>query len=463
MKAYQDLIQKYAVSGPRYTSYPSANHFIQNFDPRIYTEAAKRSNRLDDQANLRPLSLYIHIPFCSSICYYCGCNKIIGKNKGQAEPYLDMLFREIEMQAELFKCDSGQREVRQIHFGGGTPSFLTIEQMRRVWDAMRKHFYLIAEQDAEYSIELDPRNVSLEQLQQLRELGFNRISIGVQDFNQKVQQAVNRVQSNEHILALMQRAKALGFKSTSVDLIYGLPFQNCETFRDTVNTLVEAAPDRVSVFNYAHLPALFKPQRRINEADLPSPQEKLRMQDQFIKQLQDAGYRYIGMDHFAKPDDELSIAQQQGRLHRNFQGYSTHAECDLIGLGVSAIGKVDGCYAQNAKTMEAYQEAIGQGRLALVAGFQMNADDRLREHIIMDLMCHLHLDIQRVESKYQVKFKEYFADAVPRLEAMQADGLLSLSDTEIQVHPIGAWFIRNICMLFDNYLSQSKTQYSKVV
>jgi len=463
MKAYQELIQKYAVSGPRYTSYPSANHFIQNFDARIYVEAATRSNRLDEEGNLRPLSLYIHVPFCSSICYYCGCNKIIGKNKGQAEPYLALLFQEMAMQAALFSSANGQREVRQIHFGGGTPSFLTIEQMQRVWNAMRQHFFLVDEDQAEYSIELDPRNVSLEQLQQLREMGFNRISIGVQDFDERVQKAVNRVQSNSHILALMKRAKELGFKSTSVDLIYGLPLQNCESFRRTVATLVEASPDRVSVFNYAHLPALFKPQRRINEADLPSLQEKLRMQDQFIKQLQDAGYRYIGMDHFAKPDDELSIAQQKGRLHRNFQGYSTHAECDLIGLGVSSIGKIDGCYAQNAKTIEEYEAAISQGHLALVAGFQMNEDDRLREHVIMELMCHLRLDITQVERLFNISFKQYFASALPALSSMQADGLLNLSDTKIQVHAMGAWFIRNICMLFDNYLSQSKTQYSKVV
>jgi len=463
MKAYHELIQKYAVSGPRYTSYPSANHFLHPFDEAIYRDAAQRSNRLED-GQLRPLSLYIHIPFCSSICYYCGCNKIIGKNKGQAEPYLDLLFKEFEMQAALFAvAGDEQREVRQLHFGGGTPSFLTIEQMRRVWEQMHRHFKLAPQSRAEYSIELDPRNLTLEQLQQLRELGFNRISIGVQDFDEKVQRAVNRVQSQEHILALMQRAKELGFKSTSVDLIYGLPHQDSNSFRATVETLLDADPDRISIFNYAHLPALFKPQRRIDEAALPSPQEKLRMQDQFVEQLQQAGYRYIGMDHFAKPDDELSVAQQQGRLHRNFQGYSTHAECDLVGVGVSAIGKVDGCYAQNAKTMEEYEAAISQGHLALIGGFQMNEDDRLREHVIMELMCHLHLDIEQLEQKYKISFADYFADALPKLADMQKDGLLNLNDKEIQVQPVGKWFIRNICMLFDNYLSQSKTQYSKVV
>jgi oxygen-independent coproporphyrinogen-3 oxidase len=279
-----------------------------------------------------------------------------------------------------------------------------------------------------------------------------------------VQKAVNRVQSQEHILALMQRAKELKFKSTSVDLIYGLPHQNSETFSETIDILLGADPDRISIFNYAHLPSLFKPQRRIDESALPTPQEKLRMQENFVSQLKQAGYRYIGMDHFAKPDDEMSIAQQQRRLHRNFQGYSTHAECDLIGLGVSAIGKVDGCYAQNAKTVEEYQEHIERGELAIIGGFQMNRDDQLRQRVIMDLMCHLHLDIAAVEQEYGIDFNSYFSDALKQLQGMQQDKLLTVTDKEIQVHNIGSWFIRNICMAFDHYLHKpTHAQYSKVV
>lgn len=462
LSRYDDLIKKYATAGPRYTSYPTANHFDTDFNPVHYLDAASSSNVPDRvYGQMRPLSLYIHIPFCNTVCYYCGCNKIVTKDKSKAIPYLERLHREIALQGDLF---DPVRPVEQLHFGGGTPTFISIQQMRDLFHQIAAHFRLLDDDSGEYSIEVDPRDVDAKTLSELRSVGFNRISFGVQDFNCEVQKAVNREQSQQHIFELIRAAREFGFQSVSVDLIYGLPLQTPATFRQTIELLIQADPDRVSIFNYAHLPQMFKPQRRINEADLPSAADKLAILKNFVEQLGRAGYAFIGMDHFAKPTDELALAQAEGRLHRNFQGYSTHANCDMVGLGISSIGKVNNCYAQNEKTAEAYYAKIDKGQLALTRGKKLYFDDLIRHYVIMELMCQFTLDKKVVEYKFGVEFDKYFAAALCQLTEMQKDGLVSLSDRQINVEPSGRWFIRNICMTFDAYLQSDKgVLYSKVV
>ena len=450
------LIRKYDKSGPRYTSYPTAVQFHDGFGEAEYLEQAQASN-----ASGRPLSLYVHIPFCDTVCFYCACNKIITKNRRHAAPYLDHLHQEIALQGALF---DRSRPVTQLHWGGGTPTFISAEQMRELMRVTGEHFQLLADDRGEYSIEVDPRETKDGTIALLRELGFNRLSLGVQDFDPQVQQAVNRIQSREITLKVMDAARRESFKSISVDLIYGLPLQNVASFSRTVDDIIAQSPDRISVFNYAHLPDLFKTQRQIDASALPPPTEKLEILKTVIERLTQAGYVYIGMDHFAKPDDELARAQQAGTLYRNFQGYSTHADCDLIGLGATSIGMVGDSYSQNLKTLEEYYARLDVGQLAVFRGVRLDADDRLRRAMITDLICHFNLDFAAVERRYGIRFWDYFAPELAELTDMQADGLLVLSATGIQVLPPGRLLIRNICMAFDRYLREQKQQrFSKVI
>jgi len=452
-----DLIRRYDKAGPRYTSYPTAVQFHSRFDESAYREYALNSNA----APLKPLSLYVHIPFCDTVCFYCACNKVATKNRSLAVPYLAHLHQEIAMQAALF---NRERPVTQLHWGGGTPTFLSHAQMRDLMQGIKNHFQLTEDDSGEYSIEIDPRETQSDTIAVLRELGFNRMSLGVQDFEPQVQKAVNRIQSEEQTFTVLEAARSEGFKSISIDLIYGLPHQNADSFSKTLDKILTVKPDRLSVFNYAHLPTLFKPQRRIEVADLPSPSEKLLILQNTINQLTNAGYIYIGMDHFALPDDELAIAQRNGSLYRNFQGYSTHADCDLIGLGITSIGKVGDSYSQNLKTLDEYYAQIDSGYLPVFRGIALNADDKLRRAVITQLICHFSLDIPSIEQEYQIDFKKYFSEEWRDLETMQEDGLLMRGDQRIEILPAGRLLVRNICMTFDAYLRQNKEQrFSKVI
>lgn len=458
----ENLIRAYDKSGPRYTSYPTAVQFHEGFGEEGYRDWAEKTNQLSRQhASPTPLSLYFHIPFCDTVCFYCGCNKVATKDRARAAPYLQRVHREIAMQSRLF--DSG-RPVDQLHWGGGTPTFISHDEMRELMRVTAEHFTLRNDDSGEYSIEIDPREVQEDTLALLRELGFNRLSLGVQDFDPKVQKAVNRIQSEEKTFRVLNTARELGYKSISVDLIYGLPFQTVDSFSQTVDKVVAASPDRLSVFNYAHLPAMFKPQRRINEADLPLPAEKLEILRTTMEKLGKSGYEFIGMDHFAKPDDELAVAQANGTLYRNFQGYSTHADCDLIAMGVTAIGKVGNTYAQNVKTLDEYYEKIDAGKLAIFRGIELSADDVLRREIITQLICHFKLNFKDIESRFEIDFGKYFDVELNELAAMERDGLLELTDNSMRVLPVGRLLIRNVCMVFDVYLrSSTDRKFSKVI
>ncbi|RUQ36374.1 MAG: oxygen-independent coproporphyrinogen III oxidase [Candidatus Competibacteraceae bacterium] len=450
------LIAKYDKAGPRYTSYPTAVQFHDGFGETEYRQQAEASN-----ASGRSLSLYFHIPFCDTVCFYCACNKIVTKNRRHTLPYLERLHREIALQGALF---DRSRPVAQLHWGGGTPTFISAEQMRELMRVTGQHFQLLDDDSGEYSIEVDPRETDDGTVALLRELGFNRLSLGVQDFDPQVQQAVNRLQSREQTLQVMEAARREGFHSIGVDLIYGLPLQTVASFGRTVEDIIAQGPDRISVFNYAHLPELFKTQRQIDASTLPPPAVKLEILKSVIERLTAAGYVYIGMDHFAKPDDELTLAQQAGTLYRNFQGYSTHADCDLIGLGITSIGMVGDSYSQNLKGLEDYYACIDQGRLAVFRGVQLDADDRLRRAVITDLICHFALDFAAVERRYAIHFPDYFALELTELADMETDGLLILSDSGIRVLPPGRLLIRNICMVFDRYLrAQRQSRFSKVI
>lgn len=450
------LIRKYDKAGPRYTSYPTAVQFHEGFGEAEYRELAIASN-----ASGRPLSLYFHIPFCDTVCFYCACNKIVTKNRRHTTPYLDHLYREIALQGALFDLN---RPVTQLHWGGGTPTFISADEMRELMRVTGERFRLLDDDSGEYSIEVDPRETDESTLALLRELGFNRLSVGVQDFDPQVQKAVNRIQSREITLNVMDAARREGFKSISVDLIYGLPHQSVARFSQTVADIITQNPDRISVFNYAHLPELFKTQRQINADALPSPTVKLDILKTVIEQLTAAGYVYIGMDHFAKPDDELALAQQAGTLYRNFQGYSTHADCDLIGFGATSIGMVGDSYSQNLKELEAYYAQIDEGKLAVFRGVRLDADDRLRRAVITALICNFALEFAAIERQYQITFGDYFAPELAELADMQADGLLILNEAGIQVLPAGRLLIRNICMVFDRYLREQTTRrFSKVI
>lgn len=450
-----DLINRYNISGPRYTSYPTALELHEGFDDSDYRRHIAQSNAAGG-----PLSLYFHIPFCDTVCFYCACNKIITKNRKHAEPYLDNLCREIAMQGELF---DRERRVNQLHWGGGTPTFLSAEQMRRLMQTTRDHFTLRDDDKGEYSIEVDPRETDDRTIAELRQLGFNRISLGVQDFDPAVQKAVNRLQSREQTFAVLESARKEGFRSTNIDLIYGLPLQTVKGFAATLDQVLERLPERFSIFNYAHLPSRFKTQRQIDEADLPSPQTKLEILQMVGRKLTEAGYVYIGMDHFARPDDELAVAQREGKLYRNFQGYSTHSDCDLVGLGITSIGLVGDAYIQNVKDLEQYDALIGQGRLPVFKGVELDEDDKLRRAVITQLICHFELSFAAIERQFRIDFRQYFAEELANLKGMEADGLLIIAAEGIRVSTPGRLLIRNICMVFDKYLTQKQQQFSKVI
>lgn len=453
-----DLIRRYDTAGPRYTSYPTAVAF-EPFTEDEYKAHAYMSN--EDPIPL-PLSLYFHIPFCDTVCFYCACNKIATKDRSLSDKYLKYLFREIEMQSKLYDRD---RMVEQLHWGGGTPTFLNHEEMRALMEKIRQHFSLHITDEGDYSIEIDPRSVTPETIGVLREIGFNRFSLGVQDVDEKVQVAVNRIQPIEQTRAVIEACRAYGAKSISVDLIYGLPFQTVESFRQTLDTIIELSPDRISVFNYAHMPNLFKPQRRIKEEELPSPETKLQIMQLAVEHLTAAGYEYIGMDHFAKPDDELAIAQRNGTLHRNFQGYTTHADCDLVAMGVSSISSVAECYSQNAKTLDEYYAAIDSGHLPVIKGLTLDEDDVIRRYIIQQLACHFALDFGQVERFFNLDFADYFQRELEMLQALASDELLQFTDTGLEVTPRGRFLIRNICMVFDVGLRKQSVQqrFSRVI
>ncbi|MDD2661302.1 MAG: oxygen-independent coproporphyrinogen III oxidase [Methylococcales bacterium] len=451
-----DLINRYDRAGPRYTSYPTALELHEGFGDEEYRRHIAKSN-----AQGGPLSLYFHIPFCDTVCFYCACNKIITKNRKHAEPYLANLHKEIAMQGDLFDSN---RVVNQLHWGGGTPTFLSYEQMKQLMAVTREHFLLKDDDSGEYSIEVDPRETHSQTIRQLRELGFNRVSLGLQDFDPAVQKAVNRIQSEEQTFNVLEAARAEGFRSTNIDLIYGLPLQTVATFSDTLDKILAAAPDRFSIFNYAHMPARFKTQRQINDADMPTADVKLDILQMIGQKLTVAGYVYIGMDHFAKPDDELAIAQREGKLYRNFQGYSTHSDCDLVGLGITSIGRVGDAYIQNVKELDEYDQLISQNELPVFKGFELDDDDKLRRAVITQLICHFDLSFAGIEQKFSIRFADYFAKEIHALTPMQADGLLSLSGKGIHVLPAGRLLIRNICMVFDKYLAQKQQQqFSKVI
>ena len=446
------MIEKYNYSGPRYTSYPTALEFDDSFTEGdlLSAIAGSKSDKL---------SLYIHIPFCAKLCYYCGCNKVITRHQHKADQYIEYLAAEIVKRAPLFK----HYTVTQMHWGGGTPTFLNPEQIIKLSSLLKSHFNF-AEQ-GEYSIEVDPREIELSMLDALKEAGFNRISIGVQDFNKEVQVAVNREQDEDFIFALIKKAKEMGFVSTNVDLIYGLPHQTPETFAETIQRILDLSPDRLSVFNYAHLPARFAAQRKIKDEHLPSPQQKLDILHQTIETLTGAGYQYIGMDHFAKPDDELAKLQREGKLHRNFQGYTTQEECDLLGLGVSSISQIGDCYAQNQKDIRPYYEAIDEQGHALWKGCKLNRDDEIRRAVIKQLICHFELDMAKMEQQLGIQFEEYFAEDLKLLQTFIDDKLVNIENRQISISPTGRLLIRNICICFDVYFREKarQQQFSRVI
>ncbi|WEM42199.1 oxygen-independent coproporphyrinogen III oxidase [Photobacterium sp. DA100] len=448
----QALIEKYNYSGPRYTSYPTALEFHEAFTPAEFDMACA-------QYPERNLSLYVHIPFCHKLCYYCGCNKIITRHQHKADQYLDALEQEIRQRAALL----GERTVSQLHWGGGTPTFLTKPQVSRLMGLLREQFTFAP--DAEISIEVDPREIELDMLDHLRSEGFNRLSIGVQDFNKEVQKLVNREQDEAFIFAMAERARELGFRSTNLDLIYGLPKQTPELFAQTLEQVLTMRPGRLSIFNYAHMPKLFAAQRKIKEADLPQANEKLTILQQTIATLTGAGYQFIGMDHFALPEDELAVAQREGILHRNFQGYTTQGDCDLLGLGVSAISMIGDCYAQNQKELKQYYASVGEKREALWKGVSLDGDDLLRREVIKSLICNFHLDKTAIEQQFGIEFDSYFAEDIELLQTFINDGLVEVSDTAIDVVPKGRLLIRNICMSFDKYLRHRarQQQFSRVI
>lgn len=454
-----DVLAKYDRAGPRYTSYPTAIEFTSDFDAGSFRRQTVLSNA---GGSLSPLSLYFHIPFCATVCYYCACNKIVTKNRKHAADYLERLHREIQMMSYLFPRE---RTVTQLHWGGGTPTFLNSQQMVDLMGRTRRNFTLVDNDEGEYSVEIDPRALEADTLHVLRDIGFNRLSMGVQDLDPRVQAAVNRIQSPQLTFGTLDQARELGFKSVSLDLIYGLPLQTTESFNQTLQAVIDAQPDRLSIFNYAHLPQRFKVQRQINELDLPSPETKLAILQASIEALLDAGYVYIGMDHFARSEDDLSRALEDGSLHRNFQGYATHADCELVAMGVSAISRVGDCYAQNAHTLDDYYRLIDNSRLAIKRGVVLNLDDLIRRDVIDQLMCRFALDFSAIERAHGIVFEEYFEAELKDLEEMIEDGLLESQDRQLIVTSKGRLLVRNISMVFDAYRRSDDAgqRFSKVI
>jgi oxygen-independent coproporphyrinogen-3 oxidase len=455
----EDLLRRFDVSGPRYTSYPTADRFVEAFSAEDYTQALKQ-RRSGAAAMTLPLSLYVHIPFCESLCYYCACNKIITKHHDRAAPYLRYLSREVDLHTEHLGV--GQT-VTQLHLGGGTPTFLSDDELRELMGMLRRSFSLAP--GGEYSIEVDPRTIDASRLDTLAELGFNRLSFGVQDFDPDVQKAVHRVQPAEQVFTLVEAARQRGFESINVDLIYGLPQQNPESFDRTLAQVVELRPERIALYAYAHLPERFKPQRRISTVEIPSGAAKVAMLARSMAAFIGAGYVYVGMDHFALPTDALAIAKRQGRLHRNFQGYSTQPDCDLIGLGVSSIGRIGATYSQNAKTMEEYCDYLDQGHFPVVRGLGLSRDDLVRRAVIMALMCQGEVLFESIELAYLVEFRNYFASEIEALNKLADQGLVTMNESGIQVTAMGWFFVRAVAMVFDRYLQTDRTRarFSKII
>ncbi|HSH48467.1 MAG TPA: oxygen-independent coproporphyrinogen III oxidase [Halomonas sp.] len=451
------LVEKYDRPGPRYTSYPTAPQFQAAFAEDDYRAAAERSNRA---ATPKPLSAYVHIPFCESLCYYCACNKIITHNRERAAEYLEWLKHEIAVQGALF---DDSRRMTQLHLGGGTPTYLSNAQLAELMTALDAAFHFAEPAAREFSLEVDPRTVTPEQIHELHALGFNRLSFGVQDFDTRVQEAVNRVQSEAQVIELVAAAREAGFASISVDLIYGLPLQTVASFDATLSKIIDLHPDRIATYSYAHLPELFKAQRLIRPEDMPPPERKLELLELTIRRLTEAGYVYIGMDHFALPEDELSLARENGTLQRNFQGYSTHADCDLIGLGITAIGKVGDSYSQNVKETAQYQARLESGRLPVMRGYRLNADDMLRRDVINTLMCHGRVEFAAIEAAHGIVFTQTFAAELAELQEMADDGLIRIDETALEVLPAGRLMMRNAAMAFDAYLARSEGRYSRTV
>lgn len=454
-----ELLTRFDVPGPRYTSYPTADRFVEAFSQVDLQQAMTVRQQGLGQKN-RPLSIYVHIPFCESLCYYCACNKIITKHHEKAEPYLRYLAKEVELYTT--QLGTGQ-SVSQLHLGGGTPTFLSDDELRELMSVLKRSFSFVA--GGEYSVEVDPRTVNDARLALLFELGFNRLSFGVQDFDPEVQKAVHRIQPAKQVFELVASARKIGFESINVDLIYGLPKQTPESFDRTLKQVNELRPDRIALYAYAHLPERFKPQRRILAAELPVASSKIAMLSRSMDALINAGYVYVGMDHFALPDDALAVAKRQGRLHRNFQGYSTQPDCDLIGLGVSAIGRMGGTYSQNTKTMEEYVDMLDNAQLPIVKGLALSRDDLIRRAWIMAIMCQGHIQYDAFNEAWLIDAKKYFAIEIEQIETLQTQGLVELTDGGLQVTPMGWFFVRGVAMVFDKYLQadRNRTRFSKII
>ena len=446
-RADADLLLRYDIAGPRYTSYPTAPQFRPGFDEAHYREHARRSNATFAP---RPLSLYVHVPFCASPCFYCGCNRVITRDAAAGGRYVDRLVREISMVAPLFDY---RREVRQLHFGGGTPNFLLHADLTWLVETLIQHFRFASADDLDCSIELDPRFVTAAEVHSLGRLGFNRASLGVQDFDPRVQQAVNRLQSVEQTLAIIEACRVAGLRSINLDLIYGLPYQSPEGFARTLDTVIAARPDRLSVYGYAHMPRLFKAQRHIDAQALPGPVARIALLELAIDRLEAAGYRYIGMDHFARPEDELARAQAAGALHRNFMGYTTHADCELIGFGMSAISHFGGSFSQNHRDLSAWEAALDDGQLPVWRGMALTADDRVRADVIQRLMCDAAVDFGEIERLHGIRFESYFAEALARCAPLVADGLVKLAGRQLRATDRGRFLLRIVAMCFDRYLA----------
>jgi oxygen-independent coproporphyrinogen-3 oxidase len=455
-----ELLRRFDLSGPRYTSYPTADRFNEAFGPEQYRQALQQRSDGVGAARQQPLSVYVHIPFCESVCYYCACNKVITRHHGRAAEYLDVLERELDLQLDAL---GRGRAASQVHLGGGTPTFLSDAELERLMSMLRRGFEFAP--GAECSIEIDPRTVTAERLAHLKHIGFNRLSFGVQDFDPDVQKAVHRIQPQEQVKALMRAARALEFESINVDLIHGLPKQTPASLARTVAQVAALRPDRIALYAYAHLPQRFKPQRRIVAAELPGAADRVHMLSQAIAGFLAHGYVYIGMDHFALPGDALAVAKRQGRLHRNFQGYSTQPDCDLIGLGVSAISKVGPTYGQNAKTLPEYYDSVARGELPVVRGFSLSREDLLRRTVIMSLMCQGRLDFEAVEHAHLIDFRKHFAPELERLAELATQGLVRLDADGLELTDIGWFFVRAVAMVFDLPLQtdRARERYSRVV
>ncbi|MGV8959188.1 MAG: oxygen-independent coproporphyrinogen III oxidase [Stenotrophomonas sp.] len=452
-----ELLRRHDRPGPRYTSYPTAPHFHDGYGEDAFTAAITRSNQ-----SVRPISLYVHVPYCTSPCFYCGCNRVISRDRSKGVAYVERVLREADQVAPLF---SGSREVMQLHLGGGTPNFLEPGQLAELIHGLRQRFRFSESDARDYSIELDPRAVEPADMALLAELGFNRASLGVQDFDPDVQQAINRVQGVEETLAVIGACREHGMRSVNVDLIYGLPRQTLEGFSRTLDTVMAVRPDRLAIYGYAHLPHMFKAQRQIADAELPSPEHKLALLGLAVQKLSGAGYQYIGMDHFALPDEDLSQAQRAGELHRNFMGYTTHAQTDLLGLGVSAISRIDNSYSQNPRELAQWEAKIDGGRLPVWRGLELSQDDELRAELIQQLMCHGEVDTRALAARYGVDFDSYFDQELQALARLQEDGLACYRQGVIRATPQGRPLLRLLAMCFDRYLKAptQPARYSRAI